>query len=237
MSGTRSKQRQKIFFFWVLRACVFAVAAFISLKYTTATNGSLIYTASPAMIVLLEAALKKEWPGIKKVIGLILAFSGVALVVLEGDFTKFSQFHLNLGDIGILIASVAWAVYSLRMRSKKVGRLSSNVLFVATASAGLLFLLPMMLSETIEGKGIPTSVQSWASIAALSLIPSILAYTSYQYTIRQVGPSVTSYFLYLMPLSAIGLSILFLGERPHLYHMTGLILVLSGIILATQKRV
>jgi drug/metabolite transporter (DMT)-like permease len=48
--------------------------------------------------------------------------------------------------------------------------------------------------------------------------------------IRRAGPSFTSQLNYLIPLWAVAVGVLFLGEQPTLGHLLGLLLILAGIL-------
>jgi drug/metabolite transporter (DMT)-like permease len=62
----------------------------------------------------------------------------------------------------------------------------------------------------------------------------VLAYGIYQIGIKAVGPSVTGVFLYLIPVYGVVLATLLLGESFHPYHAAGLVLVVAGVVLATD---
>jgi drug/metabolite transporter (DMT)-like permease len=62
----------------------------------------------------------------------------------------------------------------------------------------------------------------------------VLAYGIYQLCIKEVGPSLTGIFLYLMPVYGVVLATLALGESFFAYHALGLVLVVGGVLLATD---
>jgi drug/metabolite transporter (DMT)-like permease len=62
----------------------------------------------------------------------------------------------------------------------------------------------------------------------------VLAFACYQYGVKRVGPSVTSVFMYLLPVWGVLLAALFLGEAVRPFHLAGMALVLAGVILSTR---
>jgi drug/metabolite transporter (DMT)-like permease len=72
------------------------------------------------------------------------------------------------------------------------------------------------------------------SILALAIIPSVLAYGIFQIGVRQVGPSVTGVFFYLIPVYGVLLAAIALGEAFRTFHAVGLVLVVAGVVLATD---
>jgi drug/metabolite transporter (DMT)-like permease len=65
-------------------------------------------------------------------------------------------------------------------------------------------------------------------------MPSVLAFGFYQVGVREVGPSVTGVFLYLIPVYGVLLAVFLLGESFQTYHAVGLVLVVAGVVLATD---
>jgi len=51
--------------------------------------------------------------------------------------------------------------------------------------------------------------------------------------VKVVGPSITSCFLYLLPVYGVGMAVIFLGEEFRAFHLAGMALVLVGLIAAT----
>lgn len=204
-----------------------------ALGLTTATNGTLIYTTSPILVLLIERiAYGKALPWMR-LAGVLVAVTGVAVIVLKGDPTALARLDLNLGDLGIAAAALAWAVYSLVLRNDGLARLPTMPLFTAIAIAGVATLAPFSAAElAIEG-GSPRTVHDWAGVFGLALFSAVGAFSLYQYGVKIVGPAVTSCFLYLLPVYGVGMSVLFLGEALHLHHLAGMALVLGGLVAAT----
>jgi drug/metabolite transporter (DMT)-like permease len=60
-----------------------------------------------------------------------------------------------------------------------------------------------------------------------------LAFTGTQHGIRHLGPQITGFSLYLLPVYGVLLAVIFLGETYQQFHFIGTIFVLGGVILAT----
>ena len=79
----------------------------------------------------------------------------------------------------------------------------------------------------------PSNFHSGSGLLGLAFISSVLAFTAYQYAIRVLGPAPSGFAMYLMPPVGVVLAVIFLGEQFQSFHMTGLVLVMAGVILAT----
>jgi drug/metabolite transporter (DMT)-like permease len=225
---------RELFILGALGMLICGGLVYVSLHSTTATNATLIYTASTLFIVLLDALYFGNPLTPVRIAGLILGFLGVATIVLHGDLVRLVTLELNWGDLGIAICALSWAIYSVMLKGKALRTLPTLPLFAVISGAGALTLVPMMLFEAVVLGAVPTSGRAWASILALAIVPSVLAYGIYQIGVKQVGPSVTGVFLYLMPVYGVVLAALTLGESFQTYHALGLVLVVAGVVLATD---
>ena len=96
-------------------------------------------------------------------------------------------------------------------------------------------LVPMMLWEIATGPALPQTATAWLAVLAVALIPSVGAYSGYQYGVRRFGPTTMAMSSYLWTPYGLLLSIIFLGETLHAYHFVGLALILPGVVLATAR--
>ncbi|HEX2652884.1 MAG TPA: DMT family transporter [Xanthobacteraceae bacterium] len=207
-----------------------------SLQSTTASNGLLIYMAAPVIVILLDALINREPLSLLRSLGVTLAFLGVASIVLRGNIDTLRTLKFNSGDLAMVFAAISWALYSLLLKHKALRGLPPLPLFCSISLAGTAMLTPMMLWETLTSGGWPSDLKTWTSIAGLALIPSVLAFSAYQYGIAKVGASITSVFLYLMAPYGVILAVIFLGEPFQFYHGIGLALIILGIVLATRTQ-
>jgi drug/metabolite transporter (DMT)-like permease len=225
---------REILILGVLGMLICGGIVYISLHATTATNATLIYTASTLVIVLLDSLYFGQPLTALRIVGMAAGFLGVATIVLHGEPQRLISLELNWGDIGIAVTAVSWAIYSVMLRAARLRRLPVLPLFAAIAAAGTATLAPFMLWETIALDAFPRGVNAWASIVALAIVPSVLAFGIYQLGVKEVGPSITGIFMYLIPVYGVLLAVVTLGESFYPYHAMGLVLVVVGVVLATN---
>lgn len=209
---------------------------YVALGHTTATNATLIYTTSTIMIVVLDSALRRQALPAVQLVGTLAGFAGIALITVHGEPGRLLGLHFNMGDFGILVASIAWAIYSLMLRDSPLTRLGGLTTFTANAIAGAVLLAPFALWEAMSGAPQPDSLEAWGAIVFLAIFPSVLAFTLFLFCVRTAGAPMTATFLYLMPVYGVLLAVLLLGEELHPYHAVGFVLILGGVILATRRR-
>lgn len=213
---------------WICGAIVY-----LGLKYTTATNATLIYTSSPVLILLLERVFRGRAIGTREAVGIVLALAGVVAIIVKGSLQVLLGLSYNIGDLLFAAAALSWAVYSVLLKDRTLAPLPSNTLFAATAAMGALTLAPFMAAEVAWTGRFPTDPAAWASIAGIVISASFLAFSTYQYGVKVLGPAVTGLFMYLLPPYGVLMAVIFLGERLQPYHIAGTALVMAGLILAT----
>ena len=218
----------------VLGITVFNTLYYLALTSTTAINATLVSSTAPAVIPLVAWIAYRERFSRRQALGLVIAAVGVAVVVLRGDIQAAKELRVNDGDLLILLAVFVWAVYSILLRRLPAG-LHPLALLTATFSIGLMFLLPLYLWELGTGAEIRMVPQSFLAIAYTGIFPS-LAFLFWNQAVAAVGSSTAGLFLYLMPVITSLLSVTFLGEVIHPYHLIGAVLVISGIHVATRWR-
>jgi len=163
----------------------------------------------------------------------------VVLVLSRGQWQVLAQLHFVPGDGYILLATLAWTLYSwmlarpaepAELRSDWAGFLMGQVFFGLGWSA---------LFAAGEWAFTPAQVQwSWPVAAAIGFIavgPAVLAYRCWGAGIQRVGPQVAGFFANLTPLFAALLSTLFLGEAPQVYHLLAFALIVGGIVVSARR--
>jgi drug/metabolite transporter (DMT)-like permease len=217
----------------VLGMWICGAVVYVALKVTTATNGTLIYTTSPVMIIVIEALFSGRRIGWREGLGSLIAFYGILAIVLKGDLTALLSLDFNMGDLLFVGCALSWAVYSILYRSPRLAKLSNLALFSLVAGAGAVTLAPFALFELATGRPMPVTSGAWIDIDGIVVFASLLAFSGYQFGTRVLGASVAGIFMYLLPPYGVFLAVTFLGESFEPYHEAGIALVMGGVILAT----
>ncbi|WP_417773254.1 DMT family transporter [Stappia sp.] len=220
----------------ILGMWICGAGVYFALNYTTASNATLIYTSSPVLILLLEWLFRGRRIGTREGLGILLAIAGVVLIVVKGSLATLLALELNAGDVLMALAAMAWAGYSVLLKRPAFAEVPTLSLFATLAAAGALTLLPFTVVEIAETGRFPVHADAWISILGLALGASVLAFSTFQYGVKVVGPSTTGLFMYLLPPYGVLMSVVFLGEELHLYHFAGFAFIMAGLILATAPR-
>lgn len=223
----------------ILAVSLIGVASFNSLVYmglssTTATNGVLLNSFAPILIVLFNALLYRQRLRVLQCVGLLLSFTGVLCIILQGHPSNLLSMSLAPGDLLIFVAVVCWSIYSLWLRGippeiNRIGLTEVQIILAVVA------LLPFFGWELVAGVRPIWSLGSVAAIAYVGVFPSVFAYLLYNIGVARVGATRAGIFLHLMPVFGAMLSMLFLHEQLHAYHVLGIGAIFVGIGLSSRR--
>ena len=204
------------------------------LQYTAATNGVLLNSFIPILIVLFGALFFGVAIARRQALAVAISFAGVLLVVAHGDWHRLAALDINRGDAVVFLAMVAWALYTLLLRGMppaldRIGLLTLQV------AIGLVGIAPLFAWELAGGRHTPLNAATLATFAYVGTLPSVAAYYFYNLGVTRVGAARAGMFIHLMPMFGALLSMLFLGEALQLYHLAGITLILAGVTLATRS--
>lgn len=227
-------------FYWLLQGFlgmwICGGGVYLALIYTTATNGTLIYTTSPLMILIIERLVYGRLIGWRELSGIIIGFVGVAVIVMRGDLSALLAFDFNLGDILFVAAAFAWAAYSVLFRVRPVPELGTMAAFGLNTISGALLLAPIAAWEYFSGASMPTTTTAWTGIGGIIFFASLLAFSGFQFGIARLGAATAGIFMYLLPPYGVALAVFILDEPFERYHLIGITTVLAGLVLATFNR-
>lgn len=209
--------------------------AYIALQYTTATNATLLNSFTPIATMALAWGLLGRRLSRLEGLGMLVSLLGVMNIVSHGEPATLLNFHLNTGDLWMLLAVLTWGLYTVGLHWRPRDVDPMVFLFFLTI-IGLFALIPAVGWEWSQGKSVHLTPGSLAAILYTGIFPGFLGYIFYNTGVSVVGPSRASLFIHLMPVFGTLLAAVFLGERPSTYHFVGIGLVFVGIWLTTFRR-
>ncbi|HUQ25975.1 MAG TPA: DMT family transporter [Burkholderiales bacterium] len=205
----------------------------LGLHYTTATSGILYLSTSPIFILLMAAPLATERIGLRQWAGVLISFSGVAMIATKGEFGLLS---FNRGDLMALASMMMWAGYTVFLRVRR-DSLKTAELIVMVCALGLVFMAPWLAWEVLFNRKIDLSVAGAAGVLYSAIGSMLLAYAGWSYVVTRLGAARAGATMHLMPAMGVALAAIFLGEYPSWFHFAGIGLILAGVALSAIRRV
>lgn len=218
--------------FAVLGVTNYNTIAYLGLQHTTATNGVLLSSVTPAVIVALSFLLFAVRLRAAQVAGILLSMAGVMVIATEGRPQTLAGLAFNRGDLWILAASLDWALYSVFLRWRPP-ELEAGTFLGAIVAIGLLPLAVLYGWDLAAGHRFAVNAVNLGAIGYVALFPSVLAYVFWNRAVAEMGPNRTGQYLHLMPVFGAVLAVGLLGERLQAFHLLGALMIAAGIVLAT----
>ncbi len=228
------RERRFIIIQGLLGVTGFNSLIYLAVQTTTAVNAVLINSCVPILIALCSLVLFKEPLSRRQWAGILVSLSGVALIIVAGDLRSLVGLEFNRGDLLVLCAGLAWALYSVNLK-RFPADLHPFSYLVGIMIAGVLGILPFYLVELRMGFGLSVNGPTLITIVYVAIFPSVLAFIFWNRAVRDIGANRAGIFIHLMPVFSSIMAILFLGESIELFHLQGIGLVFAGIFLATYS--
>jgi drug/metabolite transporter (DMT)-like permease len=215
----------------VLGNTAYQVLFIFGIDWTLAGNAALMLATVPVFATLLSAALGHERVDYRVWVGAVLSFAGVGLVVWGGAANVRFGAETVRGDLTILAAAVAWSVYTVGSSPllKRYGTLPVTAVTMWIGAVGLLVVSGPALAAQDW-----TAVRpgSWLGLAYSGVMAIAVAYLLWYYSVRRVGSSRTAVYSNTIPVVALIIAWLTLGETPGWFQIAGTVAILGGIGLA-----
>jgi drug/metabolite transporter (DMT)-like permease len=211
----------------------FTFLQYWALEHTTALNTLLLQSAGPLVIAVWSLILLGVQLTLAQAGGVALSLAGVLVILLHGDLTALAGIAFNKGDIIFTVALVIFSLYSvLTLKRPQIHGLS----FVAfTFGCGAACLVPLLVWELVSRPVMQLDTKNLLTLFYVGVFPSALAYLCFNRGVQLIGANRAAPFFHLVPAFGSAMALVFLGERPELFHIIGFALVLTGVFVASRK--
>jgi drug/metabolite transporter (DMT)-like permease len=205
------------------------------LSRTSVAHSAWIIGTSPIFVLLIAAYLRLERITVLKIAGMLIAFSGVA--VLAGQASRQQALpHTEAtlaGDVLTCAGGLLFALYAAY--GKKAAALHGTVAVNGFAYiSGALLLAPIGWWQARAFPFAQVSAAGWISLVYMAIFPSAICYLIYYYALTRISASRVAAFLYVEPVIATLLAVAFLGERVTPPLAVGGTVILAGVILTER---
>lgn len=209
--------------------------AVLALKYLDSGFAALEISAQPLVILIMMRVFQGKTIKLMSYIGVVLGFIGIFILVSQKEIiNKEGQI---LGMILIFVCMLSWAYASIFVGKADLPKNSFvNTGYQMLTGGIMLGIISLVLNESWS---LPTTWHpevQWAMIG-LIVFGSIIAFTSFNYLLKEVSPEKVATSTYVNPIIALILGWWVLNEHISLQSIIAAVVLLTGVYFINTKRV
>jgi drug/metabolite transporter (DMT)-like permease len=194
---------------------------------------ALLVASVPLFMALIEVLIPRDhklsplgW------FGLVIGFIGVAYLV-SPNLTVGSKTLPAM--LAVILASLNWAAASIYLKRRTVsGSMITNV-GIQMISAGSIFLIVASIFGGISIAG--ASANGLSALIYLIFIGSILAYSAFNYMLKEIPAAKAGTYAYINPIVAVILGAIILKEVVTVQNLIAALIILAGVVLVQMSKV
>ena len=196
---------------------------------TSASNSALIVASFPAMTMLLEFFIYHAKPSFKKLSGIVISITGVAIL---SQVTLGGGSNAIWGNLLMVSAGVVWAFYNFLSR-KLTDEYSPMTLTYYQMLAGAVFFVPVVFLEGREW--VMPNAASVGALLYLGVGCSLIAFLLYNVGLKRLSASASVSLMNLVPVVGLILSVTILRESISPMQLVGGAIVIAGVVLSSNQ--
>ena len=206
-----------------LSVCQFTY--FYTIELSNAGTATVIQYTSPIMVTIAVCIMEKKLPTVYEIIGLVMAFFGVAAIATHGKIGSLAV-SAKVLIVGI-ISAASVVMYNLQPRALMAKFGTPLPLSWAMIIGGItLMILFKPWRYNVEW-----DLGAFAALGSIIVFGTICAFSFYLTGVGMIGPTKASLFASVEPVSAAAISTLWLGSDFGIWDFAGLVLIVSMLFI------
>ncbi|MFE7316208.1 DMT family transporter [Streptomyces sp. NPDC057555] len=195
--------------------------------HVPAGTAALIVAVVPVISALLAASFLGERLSPAKILGSLVALAGTAVIAVTGGETGYTT-----AAWVVLAAAVAQGVYHFAIKPL-LSRYSGLEVAAHATWAGTALLLPFVPTTVRAVLDAPAG--STLAAVYLGLLPSAAGFVVWGYAVARLTVTAATAALYLVPVTALAVAFVWLGEEPRPVELLGGVVTLAGVALLNRR--
>jgi len=201
----------------------------IAIGLTAVAHATLIVNMAPIVALAAGYLLFSERFGKAKMLGLVAALTGAALMTL----TRSDGGGTLIGNGSAAIAMVGYALYLVAVKhARQAHNTLSIMVWSSIVASGALFVAAFVLGEKV----MPDGAEGWIVLIALGLIAHVAGQGLVAFGMQRVPVGLASIMLLSQPVVATISAWIIFDEQMSLIEAGGAALVLAGLVIASRSR-
>lgn len=213
-----------------LSVALFNCLVYSGLQHSSASTGGAIFALSALFILFISRIWRGTRLRAREVLGASVAFLGAGLVIQQDVNGLLSQEDLR-GPLLLIAGSFVWALYTVCLRRWSVP-LTPSACLATTVFSGLLIMTPFAIIAEMPTASMLADPAVFGGILYVGIGASVLAFCAWQKGVATLGAARAGVFLNLVPVFTLILGVLVLKEALTPQKVTGVFMVLLGVLLS-----
>lgn len=210
---------------------LFRVFTLYGLHSTGAVQAGIITGTTPAVLALLSLFLLGEQLTKSSFIGIACAVSGCIVInIFTGESGGDNSIFGCLLVLAAVICESLFTIFRKRISASVSATTNTTVLIFCS----LLLLLFPAIWDLYYMTMIP-NVTALIAIGYYGIFATVIAYLLWTFAVGKVSGATAGATTAAMPASSLLLAALILGEQIHWYHLTGCLMIVTGILVTTMQ--
>ncbi len=203
-------------------------------NFTTGASATVLGSTGPLFITIWAAPLLHERPGWGVMSGLLVALLGIALVmgIGLGDASSMAGQYLQ-GNLLVLASAACFGIFTVAGKSHMKSYSPLVVSGVACLGGALGLTLPA--AQELAAGAPHAGLLGLSVVLYLGVLVTFAGMLAWFWALQAVPASRGGAFLFVQPVSGVGLAALLLGDVLSVSFLTGSALVLGGLYLAARE--
>lgn len=205
----------------------------LGLDRTLAGNAALLLAATPVWTALLSRIYGGERHPTRVWLGVGATLLGLGLVVAGSGAAMGLDAETLTGDLMLAAGSVAWAIYTVGAKGP-IARHGSMAVTAWTLWVGTVFLFLIGLPDLVRQDWSVLGPGFWALVLFSGVGSIAIAYLFWYQGVRVLGGTRTAAHSNLVPVVALAVAWLWLGEVPGPLQLVGAAVTIIGVSMARR---
>ena len=226
---------------WVrLAGCgLFGVAAnqllfFQGLNLTSPIHASLMMLSTPILVGIFVTIAYKEKFSLVHLIGLCLGISGALLLIIFSAKNTIAS-NPSLGNLLVFLNATSYALY-LVMVKPLMKKYRPIIVIRWIFLIGFVFVFPFGYTDFISIQWSMFQTADFVSLGFIVVGVTFFTYLWNIYAIKILSPSIAGAYIYLQPLFAAIIAMIFLNESLDFIKIMAALLIVAGVYLVSKKK-
>lgn len=208
---------------------------FEGLNLSTPVDASIIMVTNPIMVMIFAAILLHEKMNLLKIAGILLGGCGALITILYGKELISGSDPLK-GNLLLFVNAMSYGIYLVLVKPL-MHKYNPFTVMKWTFLFGLVFIIPFSFHSFENPRWNDFTDYTWFALAYVVIATTILTYLFIAYSMKQLNPTVASFYIYFQPVISGVMTMLMFDEKISVVKIISALMIFAGVYLVSKRQV